>query len=307
MQKNWDHFMFRNLFIWVAIFLITTVQIHSEMCQHCQGPVHESINEVCLQCNRRLKDCTFFHTITPPLTPEEIVSTSEPNLLMDILFKLKDKYKALTGRNLPSHEIFKKGNEIFAEYGIVLPKVGFKKMKDAVKKRENNELYLSRCLAVMPKSFEKSEEFQQMLLLAKTTVTDDSDEVPYPLKLKCGVFLTWCGCAMTILSDGVLAPAGYWVTSTGAVMSADGMIEYKERLNEHARQRVEQARIRAEKEARDAEKQARKDAEKAEKRRLKEIEKQKEERRRLKKKQDKNLSAIIGVIVGARSDILTLN
>lgn len=172
-------------------------------------PVHVSIDEVCHKCGRKLENCTFTHNFVAPLTPEEIVNTSEINMFMDILFRLKDKYKDLTGRHLPSHRIFTKANEIFAEHGIELPKNAIRKMREAVEKRENNEIYLARCLKAMPNGFEKSEEYQQMFLVAKTVVIDDSDEVPYLLKLKCGIFLTWCGCAMTILSDGILAPAGY--------------------------------------------------------------------------------------------------
>ncbi|MBA3815076.1 MAG: hypothetical protein H0X29_00855 [Parachlamydiaceae bacterium] len=183
---------------------------------------------------------------------------------MDILFKLKEKYKTLTGKNLDSHEIFKKGNEIFVEYRIFLPKDELKNLKDLVKKRENHEFYLSRCRAARENNG-VSEYFQTK---DQITLPNDLDEVSFPLKLKCGVFLTWCGCAMTILSDGILAPAGKWVASTGAVMCIDGMIEYNDRLNEQTRHCEEKAKIKAEQEL--------KDTEKAEKKKFKKEKKKKD-------------------------------
>ena len=90
MKKNCSNFMFNNFIICLAIFLVSTTQIHSgAMCVHCDGPIHRSKNERCEKCKQMIEDCAFEHDIItsiPPLSVEDIVNASDPNSLTDILY-----------------------------------------------------------------------------------------------------------------------------------------------------------------------------------------------------------------------------
>jgi len=182
---------------------------------------------------------------------------------MNILFKLRNLYKTGHNRVLPVHEIFTRGDDFFEQNGVVVPENVLRKLKDAVRRRDHNEIYVSRCVKnAMPEGFESTEEHQKMLSIAKSFYSD-IDEIETPFRLDCGIFLTWAGGAMIVLSDGVLAPAGKWVAGLGIAMTLEGLIEYKERYDQFVQERDQREKLKIQEEARKAEKDARKKAEKA--------------------------------------------
>lgn len=265
------------------------------ICNHCNGPEHKSKDELCLQCNRTLNECTFKHDMEKKLSLEDIFNAPDSEALIEIFFIIKDMYKSTHNRVLPSHAIFSKAKEIIENNNIKLPDAFFAKIKKDINTRESYQTFSrSSQRNIVDECFEEQmiemttssnlAENNSKLFFQNFDASSDyilarsqslEDDIPYPAQLKYGTVLVFCGAAVIFLSEGALIEYGGYITTLGVSFIASGIAQYDDKV-------AEQKRLKAEK----IEKEQRKREEKAAKEQRKIEEKAAKAQRKLEKQRN---------------------